>query len=123
MSLIIKIRIFLEKVMRNYLLKAAVAGCVCLLSACHNTGTSSNPMSNVFSFAPPPAEINLAQSVQNALIQSGDPIIGQVRVQANQNLVVLSGYVKKIRQSDVAEQIARKVQGVQNVDNRIIVRR
>ncbi|RUR13754.1 BON domain-containing protein [Legionella sp. km772] len=113
----------MEKVMRNYLVKAAVAGCVCLLSACHTTTTSSNPMANVFSFSPPSAEANLAQSVQNALIQSGDPVIGQVRVQTTQNLVILSGYVKKIRQSDVAEQIARKVPGVKNVDNRIIVRR
>ena len=80
-------------------------------------------MPSVFSFASPPAEINLAQSVQSALIQSGDPVIGQVHVQSNQNVVRLSGYVKKIRQSDVAEQIARKVPGVQNVDNRIIVRR
>lgn len=110
--------------MRNYLVKAAVVGSVCLLSACHTTTTtSSNPMANVFSFAPPSAEANLAQSVQNALIQSGDPIIGQVHVQTTQNLVILTGYVKKIRQSDVAEQIARKVPGVKNVDNRIIVRR
>lgn len=109
--------------MRNYLVKAAMVGCVCLLTACHNTGTSTNSMANVFGFAPPATELTLAQSVQNALIQSGDPIIGQVHVQANQNVVMLSGYVKKIRQSDVAEQIARKVPGVQNVENRIIVRR
>ncbi len=107
--------------MRNYLLKVAVVACVFLISACQST-TSSNPIANVFSFTPPPSEINLAQSVQDALMRSGDPIIGQVRVQTNQNVVLLSGYVKKIRQSDVAEQIARKVPGVQNVDNRIIVR-
>lgn len=110
--------------MRNYLIRAAVAGCVCLLAACNTTTTtSSNPVANVFNFVPPSADANLAQAVQNALIQSGDPVIGQVRVQTMQNVVILSGYVKKIRQSDVAEQITRKVPGVQNVDNRIIVRR
>ncbi len=110
--------------MRHYLIKATVIGCVGLLTACHTTTTTnSNPMTNMFNFAQPPAEINLAQTVQNALIQSGDPIIGQVHVETNQNTVILSGYVKKIRQSDVAEQIARKVPGVKNVDNRIIVRR
>jgi osmotically-inducible protein OsmY len=107
--------------MHRNLLKAVVVSVICLLSGCETTNTS-NPVGNVFSFAPPPMTLNLAQSVQDALIQSGDPIIGQVQVQASQNVVMLSGYVKKIRQSDTAEQIARKVPGVQNVDNRIIVR-
>jgi uncharacterized protein YcfL len=106
--------------MRTYCLKAAVIGFLFVLSGCQST--TSNPVGTLFNFAPPPAEMNLAQSVQDALIRSGDPIIAQVHVQANQNLVMLSGYVKKIRQSDVAEQITRKVPGVQNVDNRIIVR-
>lgn len=108
--------------MHNYL-KAMVIGSVFLVSACHNTTNNPNSMANVFNFAAPTNEVNLAQSVQNALIQSGDPILGQLQVQGNQNTVILSGYVKKIRQSDVAEQIARKVPGVKNVDNRIIVRR
>lgn len=106
--------------MRNCLLKAAVVGCVFLLSSCQTT--TSNPVSNVFSFAPPPAEVNLAQSVQDALMRSGDPVIGQVHVQTVQNTVTLSGYVKKIRQSDMAEQLTRQVPGVQTVHNRIIVR-
>lgn len=108
--------------MRGNLLKVAVVGCMFLLSSCQTGTTTSNSVGNVFSFAPPPAEVNLAQSVQDALIRSGDPVIGQVRVQSVQNTVMLSGYVKKIRQSDVAEQIARQVPGVQSVDNRIIVR-
>jgi osmotically-inducible protein OsmY len=108
--------------MRNYLLKTAVAGCVILLSACQTTNGPNHSVSNAFNFAPPSTQLNLAQSVQDALIRSGDPIVSQVRVQTIQNTVILSGYVKKIRQSDTAEQLARKVQGVQTVDNRIIVR-
>jgi hyperosmotically inducible periplasmic protein len=102
-------------------LKTVFLGGVFLLTGCQTT--TSNPVSNVFNFSSPPAEINLSQSVQDALLRSGDPVIGQVRVQAEQNTVILSGYVKKIRQSDVAEQLARQVPGVQSVHNRIIVRR
>lgn len=65
---------------------------------------------------------SLAQSVQEALMSQGDPVIAQVHVETNQNTVRLSGYVKKIRQSDVAEQITRQVPGVQGVENHIIVR-
>lgn len=108
--------------MRHHLLKAAVAGCVFLLGGCQSTSTANNPMGNVFNFAPAPAPIDLTQSVQDALMRSGDPVIGQVRVQTVQNTVILSGYVKKIRQSDTAEQIAHKVPGVQTVENRIIIR-
>lgn len=107
--------------MRN-LLKVAVVSSVVLLSACQTTSNPNNSVSHVFNFAPPAAQATLAQSVQDALMRSGDPMIGQVRVQTVQNTVVLSGYVKKIRQSDTAEQIARKVPGVQSVENRIIIR-
>jgi len=66
--------------------------------------------------------MTLGQAVQDALLRSGDPVISQVHVDTNQNVVILSGYVKKIRQSDTAEQIARQVPGVQNVENNLIVR-
>lgn len=115
---------FLGEFMRALLVKTAVAGCILLLSGCYTaTNNPSNATTGgLFSFASPPAEINLAQSVQDALMRSGDPVIGQLRVETVQNAVVLSGYVKKIRQSDVAEQITRQVTGVQSVSNRIIVR-
>lgn len=105
--------------MQKYLLKMMAAGLVLLLVGCQtNNGTSTvfNP------FPLPQSNVSLAQSVQDALILSDDPVIAQVRVATNQNVVILSGYVKKIRQSDVAEQIARKVPGVQNVQNNLIVR-
>lgn len=104
--------------MRTLLLNAALIGCATLLSGC----LSTDPGTNVFSFSPPPAEVTLTQSVQNALMNTGDPVLAQVRVQTNQAHVVLSGYVKKIRQSDTAEQVAHKVPGVQTVENRLIVR-
>jgi hyperosmotically inducible periplasmic protein len=66
--------------------------------------------------------MTLAQSVQDALAGQDDPVLARVHVNTNQNTVILSGYVKKIRQSDTAEQIARQVPGVQNVVNNLIVR-
>lgn len=66
--------------------------------------------------------MTLTQAVQDALAGTDDPVLARVRVEANQNTVILSGYVKKIRQSDVAEQLAREVPGVQSVENHLIVR-
>lgn len=102
--------------MQKYLVNGIVVGLLFILSGCmQNTGSSNF-------FSPYPSEVNLAQSVKNALMSNPDPVIAQVRVDSNQNTVILSGYVKKIRQSDTAEQIAHKVPGVQNVQNNIIVR-
>nr|WP_238584599.1 BON domain-containing protein [Legionella worsleiensis] len=81
----------------------------------NNTGTTTV-------FSPYPSTMNLAQSVQDALLRQPDPVVAQVHVTTNQNTVILSGYVKKIRQSDTAEQIARQVTGVQAVQNNLIVR-
>ncbi|MDR3442766.1 MAG: BON domain-containing protein [Legionella sp.] len=106
--------------MSKYLFHTLIAGFFILLVGCQSnpvgrpSGLFNNP-----SFAP---QMNLAQSVQEALFRNEDPAIAQVRVETRQNTVVLSGYVKKIRQSDTAEQIARQVPGVQSVENRIIIR-
>ncbi|OEH47485.1 hypothetical protein lpari_01500 [Legionella parisiensis] len=51
-----------------------------------------------------------------------DLAVSQVHVQTRQDVVILSGYVKKIRLSDTAEQIARQVPGVRSVENHIIIR-
>ena len=91
-----------------------------LLAGCQ----SNQATSNIFkpfapSFAP---SQNLAQTVQEALMRQEDPAIAGIHVQTRHDVVILTGYVKKIRQSDVAEQIARQVPGVRTVENRIIVR-
>jgi osmotically-inducible protein OsmY len=86
-----------------------------LLAACHTTAFQQV-------FSPYPQGMTLNQSVQDALMRSGDPYIAQVHVDTQKDIVILSGYVKKIKQSDVAEQIARQVPGVKMVENNIIVR-
>jgi len=102
--------------MQKIRLSGLVVGLALLLTGCQ-TGSSVGNM-----FTPYPSGVSLEQSVQDALMRSEDPVIGKVHVESNENAVVLSGYVKKIRQSDTAEQIAHQVPGVKNVENRIIVR-
>ena len=107
--------------MQKNSLTVIVAGVVLLLSGCQSDSVSS--IGNFGSiFSPYPSGVTLAQSVQDALVQSGDPVLAQVHVETIKNDVLLSGYVKKIRQSDTAEMITRKVPGVQNVQNNLIVR-
>lgn len=116
--------IFGGEYMSNYLFKAIIAGFFVLLSGCQTSGPSraTGQMNNNFFGSYPAPENNLAQSVQQALLRSNDPVLAQINVKTSQNIVILSGYVKKIRQSDVAEQISRKVPGVQTVENHLIVR-
>jgi osmotically-inducible protein OsmY len=109
--------------MQKYLLNTVVVLFLFSLVGCQSNQTTSNllgPFSP--SFGPSTSTNNLAQTVQEALMRSGDPRIAQVNVQTRQDVVILTGYVKKIRQSDVAEQIARQTPGVRSVENNIIIR-
>lgn len=101
--------------MQKNIAKVALVGIVLLLTACQ-----SNNVGQMFS--PYPTQVSLTQTVQDALMQTNDPVLARVHVETMQNDVVLSGYVKKIRQSDTAQQIAEKVPGVKTVTNHLIVR-
>ena len=107
--------------MQKYALNIVLCGFFLLLAGCQMGGGF-----NVFNYSPgslfSPTGFTLTQAVQDALAGSGDPVLAQVIVESEGNVVLLRGYVKKIRQSDTAELIARKVPGVFNVDNQIIVR-
>ncbi|TAL63302.1 MAG: BON domain-containing protein [Legionella sp.] len=103
--------------MQNNQMKIGILGTLfVLLMGCSSTHTMG-PL-----FSPNPTGVTLNQSVEGALMGTGDPVLGKIHVESNQHEVVLSGYVKKIRQSDVAEQIAGQVPGVQTVVNHLIVR-
>jgi hyperosmotically inducible protein len=109
--------------MQKYLSNALVAGVILLLVGCQN-GTSGPTLFSSYPSFPSfsSSGMSLVQTVQNALSRNEDPIIARVHVEAAQNTVILTGYVKKIRQSDVAEQIAHQASGGLNVQNNIIVR-
>jgi osmotically-inducible protein OsmY len=90
------------------------------LAACQSTqGTSSlfNPFGSSST-----SGTSLTQRVQEALVSHEDLALAKIHVQTQYDVVILTGYVKKIRQSDVAEQVARQVPGVRSVENHIIVR-
>jgi hypothetical protein len=106
--------------MQKNAVNVILVGFLLLLTGCQTNNTHS-PFNSPGSFFAP-QEFTLTQAVQDALAGSGDPVLARVMVQSEGRVVLLRGYVKKIRQSDTAEQIARKVPGVENVDNQIIVR-
>lgn len=107
--------------MRNKISFFIVSLSVLVLSGCQSNRMDA-PFFGFQPSLPMASQANLAESVQSALARSGDPALSGVRVESMQNQVTLKGYVKKIRQSDTAEQIARQVPGVQTVVNHIIVR-
>ena len=107
--------------MQKYLMNAAVAGVMLLLAGCQ-TATGPTFFGRGSTFAPYKTNMTIAQAVKEGLMRSEDPVIAQVNVEQYQNSVVLTGYVRKIRQSDVAEKIAGQIAGPQNVRNNIIVR-
>jgi hyperosmotically inducible periplasmic protein len=106
---------------QKYWISTLAAGMLLALTACQNNGGKTSLLSTSPTF-PAYSHMSLAQSVQEALGRSEDPVIAQISVQNRQNMVILTGYVKKIRQSDLAEQIAGQIAGPQQVENHIIVR-
>lgn len=109
-----------ENLMHKHLLNWSLAGLFLFLTGCQTASGPQffNPSDSLFA----PQPLTLTQAVQDALAGSGDPVLAQVIVQSEGQRVLLRGYVKKIRQSDMAEQITRKVPGVVDVDNQLIVR-
>ena len=102
--------------MKNQYKLLIVVLCGFLLASC-----SSGPGAPFFDAAAP-SDTSLTTSVRDAFMQNGEPMLAQVHIQTVESKVILSGYVKKIRQSDLAEQLARKVPGITEVENNIIVR-
>lgn len=111
--------------MRNYLIGFTLASVLTSLVGCQSNpqnatpGFFNMPFSSATSVQTP---ANLTQAVQEALMRSDELAVSPIQVDSNQNTVILRGYVKKIRQSDIAEQIARQVPGVQTVQNDLVVR-
>ena len=84
------------------------------LSACQTNFGSSFISDN--------SDSAVTQRVQQALYMNDDPVIANLHAESIQGTVVLTGFVKKIKQSDDAEASARNIPGVKEVKNNIIVR-
>jgi hyperosmotically inducible protein len=74
-------------------------------------------------FQPHHADTFITTAVLEAMLNNEYTSNLNVHVVTLNHAVVLSGYVKTIRQSDTCEEVARKTPGVQSVQNNIIVRK
>ena len=76
---------------------------------------------NLFRLQPNDSAITTA--VLEAMLNDENLSTLTVHVETTNGVVLLSGYVKTIRQSDTSEEVARKTPGVKSVQNNIIVRK
>lgn len=74
-------------------------------------------------FTTHPNDNMITTAVLEAMLDDENLSTVKVHVETNQAIVTLTGYVKTIRQSDTAEEIARKTPGVTEVHNEIVVRK
>ncbi len=102
--------------MRKNYRNAIIAMCFTFLVGCQ---TLSNE--NIFKLQPNDTSITTA--VLEAMLNDENLSTVKVHVETTQGVVLLTGYVKTIRQSDTAEEIARKTDGVKSVRNDIVVRK
>jgi len=70
-----------------------------------------------------PTDTSITTAVLEAMLNDENLSTVKVHVETTQGVVLLTGYVKTIRQSDTAEEIAKKTDGVKSVRNDIIVRK
>ncbi|WP_131782061.1 BON domain-containing protein [Legionella gresilensis] len=103
--------------MKNCFKIAVIATLLMSLFGCQNNILSSNsvPFMNSDSAIIDSVRATFANNNQLA----GIPI----EIQSTNGIVELSGYVKTIRQSDTALELATKVPGVKGVQNNLIVRK
>jgi hyperosmotically inducible protein len=116
-------RFYIGEIFMQKCLSILIISFLCVLSGCQsNPGGQHAPLfGNPFKGSYT-SQMDLTQAVQEALMRHDELAVTPIHVETRQGIVILSGYVKKIRQSDTAEQIARQVPGVYSVENHIIVR-
>lgn len=102
--------------MRNFFLGMVIASLLGLLGGCQ---FFSGGMSGYL----PHSDAALTQSINLAFSNNAQLSGVPIGVEAHKGHVLLSGYVKTIRQSDVAADVASRVEGVKFVQNNLVVRK
>jgi hyperosmotically inducible periplasmic protein len=102
--------------MKKYYISGFIGACFALLAACQTVGPRA-----VFSSGN--SDQAITSSVYSALGNNENLAPLGIHVQTQQGTVILDGYVKTIRQSDTAADVASKVAGVKTVENNLIVRK
>jgi hyperosmotically inducible protein len=102
--------------MRNYCRIVMLVLSFIFLTSCqtNNHGMLFQPQNN---------DLSLTAAVSATLKSNRDLAPYNIHVETANGTVYLSGYVKTIRQSDTAGDVAGKVPGVKTVENNIIVRK
>ncbi len=93
-----------------------------LLAGCNNNMMPQS-VGNMFPSVQQNNDVAITDAVTQALMDNQELSIYRFNIVSTNGDVSISGYVRKIRQSDLAESIASKVPGVKSVRNNIIVRR
>jgi len=102
--------------MRKYYQGLIVALGLALMVGCQST-------SNGLDMFQPTTDASVTSAVQDALHRNHMVPASRIHVETMNHVVVLSGRVRSIRQSDMAGDIARKTPGVVSVQNNIVVRK
>jgi hyperosmotically inducible periplasmic protein len=111
--------LFIERnVMKKPVLVLFITCALAVAAGCHKTSDFTGLIPGLGH-----TDEAVSDSVRAALESSGQFVGVPVRIEVQGGNVRLSGYVKTIRQSDVAADLATKVAGVTSVDNHLIVRK
>lgn len=104
------------------LLAGAIAGLLTLAACDNRQQVASDPLATPSTnTADASSDEVLAASVQTALLADPTTRGRPIRVQAVDGQVILRGLVSDAPQADAAQAVARRVAGVKNVDNRLVV--
>ncbi len=102
--------------MRNYYRNIVVAMSLACVVGCQSPSGEGL-------FSSHPSDVSITTAVLEAMLLNEDLSTLNVHVETTNGVVLLSGYVKTIRQSDTSEEVAKKIPGVKSVQNNIIVRK
>ncbi len=102
--------------MRHYYQILILICCISPLMGCQT-------MTNEGIFQTRSSDTSLTTAVLENMLNDENLSTVTVHVETMKGVVQLTGYVKTIRQSDMAEELARKTPGVKSVQNDIIVRK
>lgn len=108
--------------MRSTYQAMVLATGIALVGGCSSNGP--NLEAPIFPFqTAQTTDTSTTMSVNDALMNNKSLAPFHLNVDSKNGMVILSGYVKTIKQSDTAGAIAAKVPGVTTVQNNIIVRK
>ena len=103
--------------MRNFYQGLIITISLMFTAGCQTTPTVENI------FQPQTKDVSVTTAVLEAMLLVENISTLNIHVETVNGVVLLSGYVKTIRQSDTAEDVAKKTPGVKSVQNNIIVRK